>query len=249
MVFGEGALAEHRCHHGYLEQLRKFDELVRRLRVEHALSREDHRALRVDERSGRCQHVTGVGGGKGRGHGRVRVGGVADVGLQDVGGKLDHDGAGSAVVEAAEGAAHDLGEPLRVVKSLDPLGDGVVADLGAEDGRHAGDGRGLTERYEQHRRGVRVSGCDARKGVLRPGPVLHREHGRPPPVRDPSKAVRNPNAHALLPADDGPHAHGGRRVDDGRSREAAQVLNVLALQNVDDGVNSLHSGLRMCEFA
>ena len=83
------------------------------------------------------------------------------------------------------------------------------------------------------------------KAFSRARPVLHREDGRPPPVGHAGKAVGNPNAHALLPADDRPHAHRGRRVDDGCGREAAQVLNVLALQNIDDSVNSLHSGLRM----
>src|SRR5262249_34438506 len=108
----------------------------------------------------------------------------------------------------------------------------------------------VSQRQEQHRRGVGVRGGDAGESVLGPGTVLHAESGERLAVLHPRIAVGDAHAYPLLAAEHGPDVGLGRGLDQRRRRIGAQDLGALNLENAGDGIDDFHGrrslGLRDC---
>jgi hypothetical protein len=241
MILREGALALEGRHHRRLEQLGQLAELLRRLRIEHALAGVDDGPPRVAQHPGGRLDVAHVGAGA-RGLDRaIRVDqGVGRLLVHDVGGDLHHRRARTAHAHEADRPAHDLADLAALGDGLHALGDGGEGASGAEEGEDLGPVARVPERQEQHRGGVGVRGGDAGEGVLGAWPVLHAERGELLSVRHPRVAVGDAHADPLLAAEHRPDLGPGRGLDHRRGRVGAQELGALDLEDAGDGVDDFH---------
>ena len=243
MVLGKGALAVGRRHDRNIEKLGEGQQLGARLGVQHALSGDDDRRFCLDQHLGGVIDIARVTGRAGTSDRRVVDLIAGEFGGHHIGRHLDHDRAGTAVLQRVEGAAHRrqcvLGQQYR----LDMLGDGGIGAGRIEQREHLGRLARMPERQQQDRRRIRIGRGDAGKGVLGPRPVLHREHAGRVAVGDPGAAIGHVHADPLLAADHRPHTARHRRLDDWGRRKREQGRDAFALQDFGDRVHDQHRRL------
>ena len=243
MILGKRALAVDRRHDGGLQQVRQFDQLRARLRVQHALARIQQRRLGIEQHLGCFLDVADIAARDRGAHGRIVQRLVAEIRFHHIGGHFDHDRPEPAVLQGAEGAPHHRHGHVRQGHGFDLLGHGSERARRVEHREQLRVLSGMAERQEQHRARIRIGRGDAGKRVLGAGAVLHGEYGGRLAVGRAREPRGHVDADALLPADHGLDAGRHRRLDDRRRRKAKQRRNALALEDLGNGVHHEHGRL------
>ena len=240
MVFRKGALAVRRRHDRDVEELGECEQFGARLRIQHALSGDDDRVLRLDQHFRRVIDVARIAGRTGAAHGRVIDLVAGEFGGHHIGRHLDHDRAGAAVLQRVEGAPHCRHRVLGQQNRLDMLCHRGIGAGRIEQRKHLCRLARMAEREQQDRRRIRIGRGDAGKGVFGARPVLHRKYAGRLAVGDARAAIGHVHPDPLLPADHGAHAAGHRGLNDRRRREGEQGRDALALQDLGDRVHDQH---------
>ena len=207
VVFREGALAGEGGHDGGLEKLGQFLKLGPGFGVEDALTGVDDGSLGGEESLGCFTDLLGIAAAAELSDGPVGLDdGVVYVGLEDVRGQFEKDGAGTAGPELAEGPPHHVGDAGGYVDAFRPLGDFSVALGWGEGGADAGPvERGRSGKQEDGY-GIGVGLGHAGVSVFGPGARLHGKDASAASVGDAAEAIGEVDSHPFLAKDDGPDA-------------------------------------------
>ena len=147
----------------------------------------------------------------------------------DIGGDFHHYGAGPALAQRGERAAHHLRSPLGGVDLLDVFVHTGVVGHGAEMGKDSLPGTRMAQRQQEHRHRVGVGSSYAGVGVFRSRAVLHGEHSHSLTVSGPAESVGNAHPDPLLAANNRPDARLGSRLNHRSCGEATKVFNPFPL--------------------
>ncbi len=121
-----------------------------------------------------------------------------------------------------------------------PFGDGTIDVGGAEHRVHVLACQRQARRDHQQRDVLGERLGDAGECVLDAGSGLRREHAVALAALDAAVAVREPDADALLPAQDGTDVERGAGLDQRIARIAGEKLGALALENFGDDGGAVH---------
>ena len=146
------------------------------------------------------------------------------------------------MAQSGKGPAQHVGGTIGGIYLFDGLGDVVVTLERTVMRVDAGPFSGMTQRQQQHRRGIGVGGSDAGVGVLGPGSVLHGEYADVIAVADAAKAIGDADPDPFLAADDGPDAPQRGCFDHRCCGEARKVLDTLPFENLGYGFNGIQWG-------
>ena len=240
MVLGERALAlEARRDRGG-ELLGEAPEGRPRPRVVHPLPGVDERALGLDEEGGDALHVRGVRTRAGA-HDRLVVERLRDVLGEHVARHLDDRRARAAVSELGERPAEDVRDLRRARHRLARLGDRAKGGGRVEVRPHVGDRPRVAHRHDQDRHRLAERLRDPSERVLRPRPVLHREHPDAIARAQARHRVRHVKPDSLLADDDGAEVRPRRVLDDVVDRVPDERVHPLALEDLGDRISRLHA--------
>jgi hypothetical protein len=138
------------------------------------------------------------------------------------------------------GAPEEIGDFLHGMRDGGPLRDRPKHFRRAEGWTVVLPLERMPGRNNEHRHVLRIGLRDASEGVLDAGPVLRGEHPDLASAADAREAVRDADAHPLLPAQDRADVELGAGVDERIARIAGKELGSLSLQDFGHHLRAIH---------
>ncbi len=235
---GKGALAFQAGANGNGKQLGQRLEFVPGLRPMHALAGVEHGPLRLHKHRRGLAHGLQVGT-----RSQARTGDVIDaVDLfgEHVDRHLDQHRGAASTFELGEGAAEDARQILGRRHRFGRLGDVAHTEARIVVPADMGEVAGIAHGHHQNRDRFAVGLGNAAIGVLATRPVLHAKDADFAPGGDARDGIGHVQPGPLLAHDDRADARGSGALQDVVDRIADHPFDLLALQDLGNGVRGLH---------
>src|SRR5215831_17440011 len=238
-AFGKGALARIGGDHRRRNELGQSAEPIARFGIKHALPGQQQRIFRLEQHAHRGLDRVGIGGCA-----LDRDGGVIELalvlGLPYLGWNLDEDGPALAAAHGVIGAPHQVGQLLNGMRQRRPLGDRPIDVGGAEYRPDILPRQRQPGRNDQERDVLGKGLGNAGEGVLDAGSGLGGEYAVALAALDAGIAVRQADAHALLPAQDRTDVERGAGLDQRIAGITGEELRSLAPEDFGDDGGAVH---------
>ena len=230
MRFGYRAFARIGGEDRRRNELGQGCKLIARGGVEHALPRQQQRMFRRQQHAHRRLDRVGIGGGALRRNGSV-IELTRIFGLPNFGRNLEEHRPALAAAHGLVSAAHQVGKFLHRMGQRRPLGDRPVHVGGAEYRAYVLPRQRQPGRNHQQRDVLGKRLGNAGERILDAGARLRCEHAIALAALDAGVAIRQADAHALLPAEDRANVERGAGLDEGVARITGEKLRTLASED------------------
>ena len=244
MVFRECALPQRGGHRGRVKQFSQLYQLRGRLRIQHSLTRVQHRTACFHQNLSDAGNVPRIAGRPSLFLRFVVELFLGNLAAQHVVGHFQQHGIRTPRSQLSVGASHHLGDAFSIIDVVCPLGNALIITRGIKIGRHPVALRAGMSGNHQQRRRVSVGLCYPGEGVFDPWSTLNNANAVFVAVVYPAVCVGHIHCGTLHPGNDGPDPAGGAGINQNIVGKTENYIHAFLSQNIGDSGFPVHICLR-----